>query len=156
VTENGDTYREMRGLAAELLRAQRIGDQAAFNSAMLRGQGRVPALLISLCGLSNNAITSVIGKDEADRLIARLSHDLPAPPTSAEQAADVWRDTAALVQALADGDEQAARVLSVNTPDLSLLFGDVLVVLDMLLGQLSEPAVAAVVDWVRTSPPPMP
>jgi hypothetical protein len=155
VTERADTFREMRALAAELLRAQRHGDQVAFNAATLRAQGRVPALLISLCGLSNAAISEVIGRAESDALIERLSAEMATPATTEDEIADVWRDAAALVEAVARNDLAAARTLAVNTPNLPLLHGFVLHVLATVLGAMEPESVAAVVEGMRLSEPPV-
>jgi DNA-binding GntR family transcriptional regulator len=155
VTESWDTFREMRALAAELLRAQRHSDRVAFDAAMLRAEGRVPALLISLCGLSNNAMNEVIGKDQADALIERLSQELPPPVLTQEESADVWRDAAALIETVARGDLEAARALTVNTPNLPLLQGFVLHVLAAVLDSLPAEVVDGLVAGMRESEPPV-
>jgi hypothetical protein len=155
VTERADTFREMRALAAELLRAQRHGDRVAFNAAMLRAGGNVPALLISLCGLSNRAMDEVIGRAEADALIERISAELPTPPAPQEEIADVWRDTAALVESVARHDMEAARTLAVNTPNLPLLHGFVLHVLATVLDTMEPDSVAGLVAGMRLSEPPV-
>jgi hypothetical protein len=155
VTESWDTFREMRALAAALLRAQRHSDRVAFDAAMLRAEGRVPALLISLCGLSNNAMNEVIGKDQADALIERLSQELPPPVLTQEESADVWRDAAALIETVARGDLEAARALTVNTPNLPLLQGFVLHVLAAVLDSLPAEVVDGLVAGMRESDPPV-
>lgn len=155
MTESAETFRETRALAAELLRAQRHGDQVAFNAAMLRAEGNVPALLVSLCGLSNRVINDVIGRAEADVLIDRVSSELPAPGLAEDEVADVWRDEAALVAALHMEDLTAARNLTVNTPNLPLLNGFVMHVLAIVLDSMDPTAVAGLIDGMRLSEPPL-
>ena len=155
MTERSETYREMRALAAELLRAQREGDHIALNAAMLRAQGCVPDLLVSLCLLVNRTMARVMGTEEASSLIDLISRELPPPPTSEEQTADVWRDAAAMVEALSRDDLEAARNLATNTPNLPLLHGFVLHVLAVVLDTMPPEAVAGLVEGMRRSDPPI-
>lgn len=122
---------------------------------MLRAEGSVPALLISLCGLSNRAMDEVIGRAEADVLLDRVSSELPAPGVTEDEIADVWRDAAALVEAVANADLIAARNLTVNTPNLPLLHGFVLEVLATVLATMEPDSVTGLVAGMRLSEPPV-
>jgi hypothetical protein len=73
------TVQEMRGVAAEMLRAQRDSDPAAFVSAMNRADGQGRELRVSLCGLANKAMDEVIRRPPANKLVERLSRDMPLP-----------------------------------------------------------------------------
>lgn len=116
-------HAQLRALGAELLRAQRSNDQAAFMTALGRAERRVPGLFISLCAVANKAMDEVISRQKAEEIVARVARDLPPPPNDAEQATDAWRDAIALLDALRRSDEEGARVLLLNSPSLNVLYG---------------------------------
>jgi hypothetical protein len=155
VREREISAEEMRSLAAQLLRAHRNGDQAAFIRAMNRAEGRVPELLISLATVANRSIDAAVGPENANSAITRIVEDLPAPRGDAEIADDVWRDAVALVEAMTNDDDPGARSILGNTPDMPMLFGMVLHTYSLLLGSLEESAKGRFVAELRgiDSPP---
>jgi hypothetical protein len=152
--ENSRDVQQMRGLGAELLRAHRHGDQAAFLTAMRQAERRVPGLLVSLCFVANKAMDQAITRPAADALVARVARDAPAPPPREEVAADAWRDAIAMIEAVARDDAASARVIALNTPDYTILLGCVLRLVSLLCQIIDPDTLAAAMAAARASGPP--
>jgi hypothetical protein len=145
---------EMRAIAAALLRAHRHNDRTAFMSAMQQAEKRVPDLLISMCFIANEGMERVLSREQVDALIAELVTDLPEPRDRTEIAADAWLDAIALCEAATRGDADGGRVILLNSPDLTLLFGNVMQLLALLLPEVPEDIISEFFLAARELEPP--
>lgn len=152
--ETAARFKEMRAIAAELLRAHRFDDQQAFMSAMNRAEGKVPDLLMALCFIANRGMELALSREEANALVERLARDLPPPENREQIESDAWLDAIALCETAATGDLQGSRVLLANSPDLALLFGSVMQLLATLLPTLPPEMLNAFFAAAREVQPP--
>jgi len=144
----------MRALAAELLRAQRENNMTAFESAMLRAQGNVPALLLSLCGLANRAMDQVISREAAMALVTRLAAEMDDPPPRDLFAHELWADAVSLLEAAGNEDGERAVEIMRSNSDLLLLHGFVMQAIALILVNVPADTRATWMTQLRGVTPP--
>lgn len=149
--ENHDEVDKWRGVAAQLLRAHRHGDQSAFMSAwsVLTDGSDARDMAVSLCFLANKAIDQVISRESADELVDRLAATLPRPAPVQDSDEQARLDAVALLGCVVTDDGEGAQAILRNSPDFGRLFGMLLEVLAVLLPSLDPVALDAFLTAAR-------
>jgi hypothetical protein len=143
VSETSDPLEDMRGVAVQMLRAQRHDDRPAFLSAWSRVQTGTDAeaLLLSLCQITNGLVDKQMTKEQADEFIERLAARLPTREQPEDTPQQTRLDAVAIFTALHNADPDGVRSIIKNTPDLGTLLAQIVQVAGLLLGSLEPDGV---------------
>ena len=146
---------EGKARAARMVRAFRANDMLAFEEAMGEMAGDGQAVRGALTGLTWIA-DQILGKSEpvaADRFLDNLIRRAPSTEPVA-YLEDSWRDAIAMVEAVARGDSEGARVLLLHSPNTAVFLGCLVQVLSMLIETCPPNVLANVIAEARKTAPP--